>query len=334
MTPDLSHRETIRHSIHEGAALTPGYLLMNVLATIIATYGLFADSPAVVIGAMVVALLLVPIAGVALALVDGEAALLRRAFVAEVAGVGTVLGTALLLGLVHRDIPATHELLARTSPNFLDLGIALAGGAAGTYALVAPRLNLALVGVAIATALEPPLSTCRIFLARGESDLALGAFLLACTNIVAIQFASSVVLWATGFHRLTATSASTAAVVARNALSIVVLVGLAVFLGVNLKQSVAQMLFETSTRQVLAQAIQAYPGAYVAEVRFATAKRTTLVCAVVRGTQPLTSAQVGALEAKLPAPPDGSPRALQVRFVDIDVITPQGRLYEPSGKQP
>jgi hypothetical protein len=73
------------------------------------------------------------------------------------------------------DIPITSEIMTRTAPNFLDLMIALAGGVAGAYATVSFRLSLALVGVAIATALVPPLASAGILLARGEISLALGA---------------------------------------------------------------------------------------------------------------------------------------------------------------
>jgi uncharacterized membrane protein len=65
------------------------------------------------------------------------------------------------------------------------------------------------VGVAIATALVPPLSSASILFAHGENNLALGALLLTFTNIVAIQFAFAVVLWFTGFHRITSTSGHT-----------------------------------------------------------------------------------------------------------------------------
>ena len=89
-------------------------------------------------------------------------------------------------------------MLERTSPNFFELMIALAGGAAGAYASISPRLSVAFVGVAIATALVPPLASCGLLLARGDFDLAEGAFLLAVMNIVAIQSRASFVMWVSG----------------------------------------------------------------------------------------------------------------------------------------
>lgn len=84
-----------------------------------------------------------------------------------------VIVTAFTIGLLHRDIPITHEILARTAPNLIDLMVALAGGAAGAYASVSPRLSVALVGVAIATALVPPLASAIILFAHGEIRLGL-----------------------------------------------------------------------------------------------------------------------------------------------------------------
>jgi len=164
MTTSMSNeqREKVRDDIRNGATLNLPYLTMNILAATIACYGLFANSPAVIIGAMIVAMLLGPITGVALALVDGNLALLRKGLTTLFVGAVVVMMTAFLLGSIHHDIPVTNEIIVRTSPNLFDLMIALAGGAAGAYATVSPRLSIAFVGVAIATALVPPLCSARI----------------------------------------------------------------------------------------------------------------------------------------------------------------------------
>ena len=171
------------------------YIIMNILSTIMAYYGLFENSPAVVIGAMVVATLIGPFIGLALALVEGDHALLGRAALAEVVGAVVVYLAALIVGLLNRDIPITNEIMVRTAPNFFDLMIALAGGAAGAYALISPSLGLSMVGVAIATALAPPLSASALLMAGGEYALSGGAFLLFLGNLVAIEFAASIVLF-------------------------------------------------------------------------------------------------------------------------------------------
>lgn len=220
-------QETVRENIRKDAAFSSAHLLMNALAATIASYGLFANSPAVVIGAMIVAMLLGPIVGISLALVDNDTKIFLNSLFTLLAGTAAVIVTAFIIGILHRGIPITNEIMARTAPNFLDLMIALAGGAAGAYATVSFRLSVALVGVAIATALVPPLSSASILLARGEGGLALGALGLAFVNLIAIQFSSSVVLWLTGFRRVTRTSGQPLAkFVKQNLISIAILVAL------------------------------------------------------------------------------------------------------------
>ena len=240
-------RETVRESIRTGAALSNAYLLMNVLAATIATYGLFANSPAVVISAMIVAVLLGPIVGISLALVDIDMKLLLKSLTSLLAGAIGVMITAFLIGTIHKDMPLTNEIVARTAPNLLDLMVALAGGAAGAYATVSPRLSIAVVGVAIAVALVPPLSVAGILFARGEVGLAFGALLLTFTNMVAIQFASSVVLWLNGFRRVSRTSGLPLLAFAKgNFISIVILLALAVLFTTSLRRAVAVKLYEAS----------------------------------------------------------------------------------------
>lgn len=149
-------RESVRRSIEIGAKLSQPYLVMNALATAVASYGLLADSTAVVIGAMIIAMLLGPIMGIALAMVDGDIRLLRESLIAETAGALLVIFIGWLIGSVHSDIAVAGEILSRTKPNLLDLAVAVFGGAAGAYATASPRVSVGLVGVAISTALVPP----------------------------------------------------------------------------------------------------------------------------------------------------------------------------------
>lgn len=320
------HRDRMRALIADNASLTWPYVLMNALSTAVATFGLLANSTAVVIGAMVIAVLLGPITGLALGLVEGNTRLLIRAALAELVGMAVVLAVAFALGLVYHDIPVGSEILARTAPNTLDLSIALAGGAAGAYATVSPRLGLGLVGVAIATALVPPLASCSLLLTRGEYTLAGGAFLLFVTNLVAIQVASSAVFLFMGYYRQPS-GGSVVGALTRNGVSLVVLGALIVALGINLRQTVAEQLFETSVRAHLTQDLQAYPGSYLDQVRFDQEATTTLVTAVVRTPTAFTAPQVAALAATLPLSPTGESVDLHVRSVITIETSPQGTVY-------
>ena len=132
-------QETVRENIREDASFSKAHLLMNALAATIASYGLFANSPAVVIGAMIVAMLLGPIVGISLALVDSDPKILLKSLLSLLSGIVAVLVTAFIIGTVHNDMLITSEIMARTVPNFLDLMIALTGGVAGAYATVSFR---------------------------------------------------------------------------------------------------------------------------------------------------------------------------------------------------
>jgi uncharacterized hydrophobic protein (TIGR00271 family) len=300
---------------------------MNFLATIIACYGLLVDSTAGIIGAMVVALLLGPIEGVGLALVDSDMLLLRRSLLAGVVGVAIVMVTAFVIGFLHRDIPLGQEILSRTQPGSADLAIALAGGIAATVATISRGVNLSLVGVAIATALVPPLSTCAMLLARGEPHLARGAFLLAFTNMVAIQFASSVVFWVAGYSDTTRLWSTGYRALLRNSVSIVLLIILAVLLGLTTHRSVQNLLFETKVREILQGRIDRYPGANLSEVRFTRTNEETVVRAVVRSPSHFSSNDVADLERELPAAPNNTVVSLRVRRIGIEEMTRDGPVF-------
>ena len=95
---------------------------MNALATVIACYGLFANSTAAVIGAMVVAMLLGPISGVAFGLNEGNAHLFRVALLSLSAGIVWILAIAVAVGFIHRDVPLTDQILSRTDPKAVRSG--------------------------------------------------------------------------------------------------------------------------------------------------------------------------------------------------------------------
>ena len=325
------NRVAVREAIHKNAAFTPQFVLMNALATIVACYGLLADSTAVVIGAMIIAVLLGPISGIALALVDGDGKLLKKAMGAEIGGALVVLLVAFIIGSLHHDVPITHELLARTRPNVLDLMIALAGGAAGAYATVSPRLSVGLVGVAISTALVPPLATCGMCLARHENNLAWGGFLLFFTNLVAIQFASSVVMWLSGFHAVTDTAADVQKtrmrLLATNGVSVASLTFLTVIMGSNFVRSLQQQRFENDVRDRLEAGLRPYPGVHLADVKFRHGNDSESVIAVVRTPFSFSPERVAKLEDTLPHP-RGKQLELELMSVLVKETTRKGYLHE------
>jgi len=321
----LSHQAEIRSNIVVNSEFDVAYVVMNGLATVIACYGLFSNSPAVVIGAMIIAMLLGPISGVALGLVDRDNALLRKALGTLPGGVAVVFGTAFVLGAIHSEIPLTTEIHARTAPNLMDLMIALGGGAAGAFAMISPRLSVAFVGVAIATALVPPVSSSAICLARGEYSLASGAALLALTNIVAIQVASSAVMWLRGFRGNWPTTPVSE--LKRNLLSAVVLCALAVILAIHFREVIGTKVYETSVRATLAKAASSHAGAYLTDARVEKVSGRALIVAVYRTPTPFTPEEVDALEPQLPLMPGTTGLELRIRSVPITIASKAGYMF-------
>jgi len=202
----VGRREEIIETIRTAASPGFDYFFLVILSGAIATLGLINDSPAVIIGAMLVAPLMSPILGVGLGSITADTKLARDSISALVRGaiISIILSALLTLSNIYLPfVPSLFEVptevLMRTQPTPNDLIVALAGGLAAAYSLAQPHLSAALPGVAIATALMPPLSTIGIGIALGRWDIAGGAALLVLTNAVAIAFAATLVFFLEGF---------------------------------------------------------------------------------------------------------------------------------------
>jgi uncharacterized hydrophobic protein (TIGR00271 family) len=203
---DAKRRKQVIDTIRTGASPGFDYFFLVVMSGAIATLGLINDSPSVIIGAMLVAPLMSPILGFGLGSITVDAKLMRNSATSLVRGaiISILLSTLLTLSNVYLPftpslIEVPKEVLMRTQPTPNDLIIALAGGLAAAYALTQPHLSAALPGVAIATALMPPLSTIGIGIALGRWDIAGGAALLFLTNAVTIAFSAILVFSLEGF---------------------------------------------------------------------------------------------------------------------------------------
>ncbi len=202
--PTLSTEEQleVREELIENAQPGRDYFVLITLSSIIATLGLLLNSPAVVIGAMLVAPLMSPILGFSLGIVLGEVHLIRTSFESMFKGVMATIIVSILVGLLSPLKEMTPEILARTQPTLLDLFIALASGMAGAYALSRKDVSAALPGVAIAAALAPPLAVVGLGFASGNMQVAGGALLLFITNLITISLAGVIIFTLLGIHPL------------------------------------------------------------------------------------------------------------------------------------
>ncbi|MDV2860299.1 TIGR00341 family protein [Psychrobacter sp. CAM01] len=317
----------VRVKIEANALPSRMYFIMNILSAIIASYGLVTNSAAVVIGAMLVAMMLGPITGVALAIIDHRMPLLRKSLITVLLGITLVLVVGFIVGWLHKDQPLTAEILSRTQPTSMDLMIALAGGTAGAYAMVSPHLSVAVVGVAVATALVPPLAASGILFANGEMQLGFGALLLAVTNIIAIQFTNALVLWVLGFRRLVDDdykSSNYLTFLQRNAVTLLLLGGLGTYLTINLQTNAKQQVFESSVKE----AINHYfidKGNVLTNTQFDTTEQNQVVRAVIRGETTPSAYDVQQIETRITQDmaknfPDYLPIKLQLRYLPVQVI--------------
>lgn len=187
-TDNLSSRKLKRlhHSHMRDAELNEVFLVLSVGASLIATLGLLANSTAVVIGAMVVAPWITPLRAAAFAILLGEVRLLGRSLRTLLVGVSTTTLLSLILGLAARLPQFGTEVLTRTAPNLLDLGIALVAGGLATYAKLRSDAVSSMAGTAIAVALVPPICVMGLLLSHQRWSEAYGAGLLFTTNLLGI----------------------------------------------------------------------------------------------------------------------------------------------------
>jgi len=196
----LAERITIYRQVRRGVRTDTDFYVMMILSAAIASLGLLLDSASIIIGAMLIAPLMSSLLGVALSVVQGDSWMLHISLRTTILGVLVVLGVSAILGLVMPEKRITGEMLGRTSPNLLDLAVALTSGAAAAYATSRKNVASALPGVAIAVALVPPLATVGLTFAAGDAPAGLGALLLAATNLAAIVSAATLIFLWMAFH--------------------------------------------------------------------------------------------------------------------------------------
>ncbi len=197
-------REVLGSLFFIGPRLRPYLIRFSVLlglSVVIASFGILEDSTAVVIGGMLIAPLMTPVLGIAAATVMAWPRRLGTAVVQVAVASAGAIALAWLVALTTPDgvyaLVLPGELVSRTEPTLLDLGIAIAAGAAGAYVLVHKESVSALPGVAVAVALVPPLAVVGISLGFANYDDAGGAMLLYITNLAGIVLAAMVVFMLT-----------------------------------------------------------------------------------------------------------------------------------------
>lgn len=322
----FERKEDVLHNLSRSSSPGLDYFLLIILSCSIATMGLITDSAAVIIGAMLIAPLMSPILAISLASVSGQQEMFKRALIALVEGVILAVILSALISRAAYNSPfevlktIPSEILSRTRPSPFDLIIALAGGAAASYALAQPNLSEALPGVAISTALMPPLCTVGVGLALGNQSISLGAMLLFLTNFSAILFAAILVFLWLGFRPLyTATRFGGVRISVIVSFISVLIIGVAlIFLSLRFVSEGQQA---TLIRSTVAEELQSIPDAELIDVTFNSSGETLQIEISAQTVRQPSYQQIVALQSAI-ANRLGEAVALQFVSVPITKLDP------------
>ncbi len=178
-----------------GARASIEFYVLLILSCFIALFGLYQNSPAVIIGAMIVAPLMGPVLGVSAGVMWGSSRSVLEALFTLFKGVVIVLLITATLTLLIPSVEITAEMDARSHPGLFDVAVALSCGFVGAYAFANRRISSALPGVAISVALMPPLCTVGIGIGLRHMPLVSGALLLFAINLIGISLAGAIVFY-------------------------------------------------------------------------------------------------------------------------------------------
>ncbi|HEV2748665.1 MAG TPA: DUF389 domain-containing protein [Allosphingosinicella sp.] len=242
----VDHQNVVQ-KVCEDAGWSAHFAFMTLMSAGIAVLGLLLSSPAVVIGAMLISPLMGPIIGLGFALALFDSAEMRRTLRAVVIGTVMAIGFCALIVILSPLQTVTDEIAARTRPNLFDLLVALFSGLAGTYAMIRGRHGT-IVGVAIATALMPPIAVVGFGLATANWTVLAGSFLLFFTNLMTIAASAAVLARIYGF----APDLSPRQTRLQASLVTLTLIALAVPLALSLRQIAWETLASRQAREAIA----------------------------------------------------------------------------------
>ncbi len=279
----------MRDSLMDDSELNRDYVVMTIGACIIATLGLLSDSAAVIIGAMLVAPLMLPIRGMAFGFLEGDVELIQEGV--KALGIGTAIAIALstALGMMLGLSEYGAEVWARSEPTLLDLGIAITAGGISGFAKVQPKISNTLSGTAIAVALMPPVCVIGLGLAQGKLGLSQGALLLYLTNLIGITLACMLAFWLTGYALFQK---------ARKPLRYILLITAALIfpLAISLVELVRQNRLEDDVRDVLVNGTLTFQRSELVDSDINWRTNPPEVRLKVYSTEPVTPKQVQLLE--------------------------------------
>lgn len=290
---DKADDDVIDSGLRAGVELRGATPWILIFAILIASIGLNINSPAVIIGAMLISPLMGPIVGIGYGIGIYDFALIRRSLANLGIAAGISLATATLYFLLTPLDEAQSELLARTTPTLWDVLIALAGGLAGMIGMTRKEKSNVIPGVAIATALMPPLCTAGYGLANRDWSVFGGAFYLFSINCVFIAAAAVIVIEYLRLPHRKFVDKQVERRVKRTLLVVVTVTALpSIYLAIQL---VDQEVFRSRARQFVRQQFSEQ-SAHVVDVRLSPQQRQIELTLI--GPR-IASSVIAAIEGKL-----------------------------------
>ncbi len=304
----------LNRSLWRSAEPSSNYFVLLFLSGVISTMGLLSNSTATIIGAMIVAPLMGPITGIAFALSVGNRRLLKRASLALLLGCLLTVVTAYGLAASFNLDTLNAEITGRSKPTLLDLIIALAAGAAGSFAKTRRGVADALPGVAIAVALVPPLSVIGIGLALPSSTVTIGSTLLFTTNLVGIIFSGVLVFVWQEYGSLMRAKGGLA-------IAALTLTGLAVPLAFSLKELVVEAKARSSVSRLIRRQTLTFTNTDIRQLRIDTTERGLSVNLEVGAPLPSISERQIRLVQEFLEDELQQPIDLDIRLIPVEIYT-------------
>jgi len=343
---DRIAREELRGKADQLLSTPSTYIALTIVSAVVATAGLLLDSPATVVGSMVIAPLIGPAMAAAVGTVVDDTELFRAGVKYQIIGVGlSVLAAAVFAFSVEAtnlvqvtDLRSIEEVRGRITPDFLSLAVAIGAGTAGAVSLTT-GVSTALVGVMIAVALIPPAATVGLGIAYGLGGVALSAGVLTLVNLLSIELAALVVLYQAGyapegFFRARGARSDT---VKRVGVLLVAIAVLSLFLGGVTYDSYQQARTEDAVDDAIVETLSSeYPSlqrhdiSLMAEQRLLVLRRTT-GAVVTLGVPP--GADTGGLLSTLETAiydAVGHDIRVELRYVAVEYTEPR----PPGGETP
>jgi uncharacterized hydrophobic protein (TIGR00271 family) len=297
----LIDHSAITKDIHLEVEISAGYFLILSLANLIALTGLITNSIPVIIGAMLISPLMGPILSSGFAFITGDNFVWKKSLKKISLSVALTIIIAVIATYISPLKDVTNEIMSRTRPNLYDLIIAFLSGTAGAIAICTKKNYLTIVpGVAIATAVIPPLSVAGFGLGIGKFNIFAGGFFLFFTNFVAIIISTCIVFYLYGFKPAAMTEQDISQLRKRVAALAILLFIISIPLVYTLYHSISEVKLRNNVKTALKKAINKERQSEVFKFDYSKEKDGILsINAVINTTSYMKESEIETIEKNI-----------------------------------